>query len=63
MVTAPQIRKLPPLETPLNYPECLNRIVEAGEIRADFEINQGFIVELFKRELDKPLEVSDYWFK
>jgi len=33
-----KMKELPELETPLDYPKCLNRIVEAAENRVDWEI-------------------------
>ena len=43
-------KRLPPLESPLNYPECLDRIVLAAEYRAEYEINNvSPVLDLIKK--------------
>ncbi len=54
------LQELPELETPLNYPECLDRIVQAAENRAIFEIAQDklgmLIIENIK---NKPFSYTE----
>ena len=39
--------KLKPLETPIDYPKCLDRIVEAAMNRANFEVHQHTMIRMF----------------
>ncbi len=47
------VKKLPPLEKPLNYPECLDRIVLAAEYRAEFLIKKSHFLSILETALSK----------
>lgn len=62
-------KELPELESPLDYPACLDRIIQAAENRADYEIAiskfarmalDDFIFEYFDKisNIDKEITIK-----
>lgn len=44
------LEKLPELSVPLDYPKCLDRIVQAAENRVNFEIARFKQIDLFMQQ-------------
>ena len=53
-----QMRRLEPLKTPLDYPKCLDRIVEAAVNRAEYEIGMNQFFYLYGKTVPYPSSIN-----
>lgn len=53
-------KELPELEFPLDYPACLDRIVQAAENRANYEIAISYLERLFIETVENEMNAKSH---